>query len=132
MSQNFKPKGYNSLSPYFIVDDAKKFIALIVDIFDAEELRKYDMPDGTIMHAEIKIDDSVIMLGNSSEEYPAITQMTHTYVKDLDRIYKKAIDLGCKVIQEPKKSEADPDRRGSFMDFEGNVWSLGTQVEEEK
>ncbi|NNE76864.1 MAG: hypothetical protein HKN31_07300 [Pricia sp.] len=70
MERKFKPKGYNSVSPYFVVDGAKKLIDLLVKIFDAEELRKYEMPDGTIMHAEIKIDDSVLMFGNSSDQYP--------------------------------------------------------------
>ncbi len=68
---DFKPTGYNSLSPYFIVDDCRKMVELLKGIFDAEELRKYEHPDGAIMHMELKIDDSVIMLANSSKEYPA-------------------------------------------------------------
>jgi uncharacterized glyoxalase superfamily protein PhnB len=59
MNKAFKPAGYNSVSPYFIVNGAQKFIDLMKKIFDAKELRRYDMPDGTIMHAEIQIDDSV-------------------------------------------------------------------------
>jgi len=64
MDKQFKPTGYNSVSPYFIVNGGQKFISLIKKIFDAEELRRYDMPDGSIMHAEIQIDDSVIMIGD--------------------------------------------------------------------
>ncbi len=69
MEKSFKPTGYNSASPYFIVNGAQRFIALMKEIFDAKELRRYDMPDGSIMHAEIQIDDSVIMLGDSSERF---------------------------------------------------------------
>jgi PhnB protein len=54
MNQSFKPAGYNSASPYFIIHGARKFIDLMAAIFDAKELRLYDMPDGSIMHAEIQ------------------------------------------------------------------------------
>jgi uncharacterized glyoxalase superfamily protein PhnB len=66
MNTDFKRIGYNSASPYFIVDGAQKFIDLMKQVFDAKELREYRTPDGSIMHAEIKIDDSVIMLGSST------------------------------------------------------------------
>ena len=68
----FKPTGYNSVSPYFIVNDAKKFITVLENIFNAQELRRYDNNDGTIMHAEFQIDDSVIMMADSNDKYPAV------------------------------------------------------------
>lgn len=132
MKQNFKPDGYNSVSPYFVVDGAKKMIELLVKIFDAEELRKYDMPDGSIMHAEIKIDDSVLMFGNSSDQFPPNKLLTHIYVSDVDETFQKAIDVGCEPLEKPKEREGDPDRRGSFRDFAGNVWSIATQVKLQK
>ena len=132
MIKTFKPNGYNSVSPYFVVDGAKKLIDLLVKIFDAEELRKYDMPDGTIMHAEIKIDDSVLMFGNSSDRFPPNKLLTHIYVPNVDNIFQKAIDLGCEPLEKPNEREGDPDRRGSFKDFAGNVWSIGTQMKVEK
>jgi len=70
MDKYFKPAGYNSVSPYFIVNGAQRLIDLMKIIFEAKELRRYDMSDGTIMHAEIQIDDSVIMLGDSSDKFP--------------------------------------------------------------
>lgn len=128
MENTYKPKGYNSVSPYFIVDGAQKLIDLLTKIFDAEELRKFGMPDGTIMHAEIRIDDSVVMLGNSSAQFPPNQLLTHVYVKDVELTYKRAIDLGCESIEKPKVREGDSDRRGTFKDFAGNIWSIGTQM----
>ncbi|MEQ8878377.1 MAG: VOC family protein [Cyclobacteriaceae bacterium] len=128
MTTDYKPEGYNSVSPYFVVDGAHKLIALLIKIFDAEELRKYDMPDGTIMHAEIKIDDSVLMFGNASAQFPPNQLLTHIYVSDVDKTFKKAIELGCELLEAPKEREGDPDRRASFRDFAGNVWSIGTQI----
>ena len=128
MSQNFKPPGYNSVSPYFVVDGAEKLIALLVKIFEAEELRKYEDPDGRIIHAEIKIDDSVLMFGNSSERYPPNKLLIHIYVPNVDATFQKAIDMGCEPVEKPTERENDPDRRGSFRDFAGNEWSVSTQV----
>ncbi|MES2616706.1 MAG: VOC family protein [Bacteroidota bacterium] len=128
MNKDFKPTNYNSVSPYFIVDGAEKFIALMQTIFDAKELRRYDMPDGTIMHAEIQIDDSVIMLGNSSDKFPPVPLVMHVYVTNVDEIFDKAIKAGCEIIEQPKQREGDPDRRATFKDFAGNMWSIGTQL----
>jgi PhnB protein len=123
----FKPTGYNSVSPYFIVNGAQRFIDLMKTIFDVKELRRYNMPDGSIMHAEIQIDDSVIMLGDSSDKFPPVPVVTHVYVRDIDQTIKRAIDAGCEVVEKPKEQDGDPDRRGTFKDFAGNMWSIGTQ-----
>lgn len=127
MNTNFKPSGYNSVSPYFIINGAQKFIDLMKMIFHAKELRRYDMPDGTIMHAELQIDDSVIMLGEASEKFPAVPIVMHVYVSDVDAVFNRAIQAGCEVIEQPKERDGDPDRRATFKDFGGNLWSVGTQ-----
>ncbi len=128
MNNIFKPTGYNSVSPYFIVKDAQRLMDLLKKIFDATELRKYDMPDGTVMHAEIQIDDSVIMFGESSDKFPPVPIVIHVYVADTDKTFQKAIEAGCEIIEKPKQQDNDPDRRGTFKDFAGNIWSIGTQL----
>lgn len=128
MSKEFKPAGYNSVSPYFIVNGAQRFVDLMKKIFDAKELRRYNMPDGTIMHAEIQIDDSVIMLGDASEKFPAVPMVMHVYVPNVDETFDKAIHAGCEIIERPKEGKDDPDRRATFKDFAGNMWSVGTQI----
>jgi uncharacterized glyoxalase superfamily protein PhnB len=128
MNKTFKPTGYNSVSPYFIVNGAQRLVDLLKNVFNATELRRYDMPDGTIMHAEVQIDDSVIMLGDSSDKYPPIQNVIHVYVPNVDKTFEKAIEAGCEIIERPKQQENDPDRRGTFKDFAGNMWSIGTQL----
>lgn len=127
IKKDFKPTGYNSVSPYFIVKGAQKFIDLMKEIFDAQEIRRYDRPDGTIMHAEIQLDDSIIMLGDSSDAFPPVSMVMHVYVPNVDIIFNNAIKAGCEVIEQPKESAGDPDRRATFKDFAGNMWSVGTQ-----
>jgi PhnB protein len=128
MADNFKPAGYNSVSAYFIVAGAQQFIDMLKQLFHAEELRRYDMPDGTIMHAEVRIDDTVIMIGDASEQFPPNKQLLHVYVPDVDFTFRKALALSCVAIEYPTEKEDDPDRRGTFSDFAGNIWSVGTQM----
>ena len=130
MNKRYKPDNYNSVSPYLVVDGAQKMIDLLKEIFQAEELRRYDKPDQTIMHAELRIDDSVIMLADSSKAYPANQLLLHVYVSDVDQIFQKAVALGCEAVEKPLTREGDPDKRGSFKDFSGNLWAIGTQVKE--
>lgn len=128
MQASFKPRGYNSVSPYLIVDGAQKMIDLLKGIFEATELRRYNNPNGTIMHAEVKIDDSVVMLGDASSAYPANELLLHVYVPDVHKTFRKAIELGCEVIEHPVNKGGDPDTRGSFKDFSGNTWAVSTQM----
>ncbi len=103
MNIQFKPKGYTSVSPYFILNGAQKFIDLLKIVFDAKELRRFENPDGTKVHTEIQIDDSVIMLGDSSDKFPPITLVMHVYVPDADATFKRAIDAGCEIVEQPKQ-----------------------------
>jgi uncharacterized glyoxalase superfamily protein PhnB len=128
MGKQFKPVGYNSVSPYFIVNGGQRFIDLVKEIFNVKELRRYDMPDGSIMHAEIQIDDSVIMIGDSSEKFPPVQIVMHVYVPNVDETFQKAVDAGCEIVEQPTQREGDPDKRGTFKDFAGNMWSIGTQL----
>jgi PhnB protein len=128
MDKVYKPAGYNSVSPYFIVDGAQKLIDFLVQLFDGKELRKYTREDGTIMHAEVRIDDSVVMISDATEEYPPVTIIMHVYVPDVNTTYIKALKLGASELQKPKNNEGDPDNRGTFLDFAGNMWSVSTQL----
>jgi PhnB protein len=128
MEKQYKPKAYNSVSPYLIVPGAQKMIDFLKSAFGAREMRSYDNPDGSIMHAEVMVDDSVIMLGDASPQYPANRSLIHVYVADVDSVFDKAIRAGATADQTPKQREGDPDRRGSFKDFAGNTWAVATQL----
>jgi len=131
MNSQFKPSGYNSVSPYLVVNGAQKMVDMLKYVFHATELRRYDRPDGTIMHVEVKVDDSVVMIGDSSEEYPANRLLIHIYVPNVDEVFARALDHGCKSVETPTQRKGDPDRRGSFIDFAGNTWAVGTMINNE-
>ncbi|WP_432709538.1 VOC family protein [Pedobacter sp.] len=127
METPFKPHGYNSLSPYLVVDEAQKLADLLKRIFDAKELRKYERADGKIAHLELLLDDSVLMLADSTAAYTANTTMLHFYVPDVHATFQKAIENNCDIVERPNEKDGDPDTRGSFIDFAGNYWSVSTQ-----
>ncbi|MGY3051829.1 PhnB protein [Pedobacter sp. UYEF25] len=124
----YKPENYNSLSPYLIVDDAQKLVDLLTLIFDAKTLRRFDHNNGKIAHIELLLDDSVIMISESTESHKANKTMLHIYVPDVFKTFDTAIEKGCITIDKPVNTEGDPDTRGSFYDFAGNYWSVSTQT----
>ncbi len=70
MNIDYKPKGYSTVSPYLIVDGAVRTIEFLVKSFDAVSLRQIPYPNGNLMHAEVRIDDTVIMLTDGAEGLP--------------------------------------------------------------
>ncbi|WP_020620832.1 VOC family protein [Paenibacillus daejeonensis] len=126
----YKPEGYNALSPYLVVENAGKLVELLQSIFGARELRRYETDEGRIMHVEVRIDDTVVMLADATAGYSSRQQMLHVYVEDADLTFGRALAQGCEPLQEPKRSEGDLDKRGGFRDFAGNEWWIATQQED--
>ncbi len=127
MNESYKPDGYTSVAPYLIVNGASNTIEFLKRAFDAVELRRFDNPDGTVMHAEVRIDDTVLMLADSAPNWPAIPAHVHIYVPDVDTTYQRALAAGATSLQEPVKKD-DADRRGGVMDPGGTTWWIATQV----
>lgn len=121
----FKPNDHNSVSAYLVVEDAEKVCAWIERVFDAKLLMRHDRPDGKIAHCELRIDDTVVMLGNSLEGWPAMPANVHVYVPDVHATYRRALEAGGVSIQEPTKKD-DPDTRGGVKDPGGNGWWMAT------
>ncbi len=126
--KQYKPENYNSLSAYLIVDNAQKLVDLLTTIFEAKTLRRFDHENGKIAHIELQLDDSVIMISDSTESYEANKTMLHIYVPDVFETFNKAIENGCEIVEKPINKEGDPDTRGAFFDFAGNYWAVSTQT----
>jgi PhnB protein len=121
----YKPDGYSSASPYLMVRNARATIDFAKAVFDAEELRNFPDPDGGVMHAEIRIDDTVIMMGEVGE---GETAHIHVYVPDVRRSFAAALATGASVVQEVT-DKGDGDLRGGVSDSNGIVWWIATQKE---
>ena len=124
----YKPNTYNSVSPYLIVNNAREIVVFLKEVFNATELRMFKRPDGSIMHAEVGIDDSVIMMGEAGQDGPASSSHVHVYVPDVDVIYHRAIEWGATSIQAPILKADDPDKRGGVVGPGGNSWWISTQI----
>ena len=127
MSSGYKPQGYNDVSVYIVTDGAQRVVDFLKKTFDAEELRRFDTPDGKIMHGEVRVGDTVVMIADDGANYPAFPAWLHVYVKDVDAAYKKALEAGGTSVQAPVRKE-DPDKRGGVKDPAGNTWWISTQV----
>lgn len=127
MSSAWKPEGYSTASPYLVVEGAQRVIDFLTQVFDAEPLRRYEMPDGSIMHAEVRIGDTVIMLGDAGGEWAPMPAMVHVYVPDVDATYQRALDAGAEPVLAPERHEDDPDRRGGVRGPAGTSWWIATQ-----
>ncbi len=126
--KQYKPENYNSLSPYLIVENAQKLVDLLTTIFDAKTLRRFEHENGKIAHIELQLDDTVLMISDSTETFEANKTMLHIYVPNVFKTFEKAIENGCEMIEKPINKQGDPDTRGAFYDFAGNYWAVSTQA----
>lgn len=128
MTTTYKPDNYSTVSPYLIVDGANDTIKFLTQVFDAEEIRRFPDDSGRIMHAEVRLDDTVLMLADSNEGWPPVPAYVHIYVSDVDTTYQRALKAGATSVQEPVKKD-DADKRGGVKDSGGTTWWIATKVE---
>lgn len=129
MSTSYKPNNYSTVSPYLIVNGADATIDFLKRVFGAVELRRFPDNSGKLMHAEVGIDDTVIMLADPAPpDWPPISSYVHIYVRDVDATYRKALEAGAVPVQEPVKKQ-DEDKRGGVKDAGGTKWWIATKVE---
>lgn len=131
MKKSQNPFELHTITPYLTIDDVPRFIQFLETVFDAEQRGKLAYrDDGTVQHAEIKIGDSVIMLGEPSDKFPYMTPSktgSYVYVDDCDETYKKALECGAKSLAEPA-NYPHGDRYGGIEDFAGNLWWIVTHI----
>ncbi|HEY7559936.1 MAG TPA: VOC family protein [Candidatus Binatia bacterium] len=131
------PKGYHAVTPYMSVQGAAGAIAFYKKAFGAKEVMRMPGPAGTIGHAEIQVGDSRIML---ADEFPEMNFRSprsvggtpvniHLYVSDVDRVVKKAVAAGAKLLR-PVADQFYGDRGGSLEDPFGHVWHVATHIKD--
>ena len=130
------PEGYHSITPYLVCKDAAKAIEFYTKAFGAKEFVRMPGPEGRIMHAEIKIGDSNVMLSDENPDRGAVAPSGSGrsislmfYTDDVDRTFKRAIDAGASSIDAPNDMFWG-DRMGTLQDPFGHQWAIATHVEE--
>jgi PhnB protein len=131
------PVGTHTITPHLSVREAPKAIEFYQKAFGAKVLGVHKTPDGKVMHATLKIGDSRLML---ADEFPGMGTpapqslggspvLLNIYVKDVDALFKKAVDAGAKVTM-PLANQFWGDRYGQIVDPFGHTWALGSHVED--
>jgi PhnB protein len=135
MSVEAIPKGYHTVTPYLTVRDAARAIEFYKQAFGATERGVMKGPDGKIMHAELMIGDSILMLADEFPEFGALSPQStggtstglHIYVKDVDSAFDRALKAGGSV-EMPVSDMFWGDRYGKLKDPFGHKWSIATHT----
>lgn len=131
------PDGYSTVTAYLCVRGAADAIAFYKTAFGATEISRCASPDGKVMHAEIKIGNSLLMLADECPEmdfksplaFGGTPAFMHMYVEDVDSIFKKATEAGAKTIR-AVENQFYGDRSGMLSDPFGHVWNISTRIED--
>lgn len=130
------PQGFHTLTPHLTVNGAAKYIDFLKSAFDAEEIARMPSPDGRLMHAEVRIGDSMLMFSDDYPEFgmPPVAAgrwpvTLHLYVPDADAAFAKAVSAGCQITM-PLADQFWGDRYGHVSDPFGFTWAIATHKEE--
>jgi PhnB protein len=122
------PEGYHTITPLLRVKESLKLIDFLKQAFEAKEISCYNQKDGSIMHAEVKIGDSIIMVSDSTLEWKSTSCALYLYVDDTDKRYERALEYGATSLREPRDGIYG-DRCAAVIDRFGNQWWIATRKE---
>jgi uncharacterized glyoxalase superfamily protein PhnB len=123
------PEGFQTLTAYLLVAEADKEIAFLKAAFDAQIIHVSRLPDGSVMHATLKIGTSMLMMGQTRDTMKPIPAMLHMYVEDVDAVYKRALAYGAQSIREPA-DQLYGERSGGVVSSNGIQWWIATHIED--
>jgi len=123
------PEKYHSVTPYILVPDVSKLIEFIEKAFGGIVIEKITAPEGLIMHAEIKVGNSIIMMGHASGKSKITKSIFYIYTEDTDTVYMRAIASGASSLMEPA-DQYYGDRNAAVYDMFGNQWWIAAHFED--
>jgi PhnB protein len=122
------PEGYGTVFPYFVVNDAARFIDFLKNAFDANEVGRTLAPNGRIANCRIRIGTSTFMVSEGDQEnFKPMAAAYYLYVENADQTFAKALNHGAKKISDPMDMPYQ-DRQGGVTDPFGNIWWISTHL----
>jgi len=129
MSVKPLPEGYHTITPFLYVAGTPALIEFLKVAFGAIELMRIHEPDGSVMHAQLKIGDSTLMMGEAMKGVAATQSSFYLYVPDADETYRLARAAGAVTVTEPA-DQFWGDRIAGIKDPAGNTWWIATHIED--
>jgi PhnB protein len=123
------PSGFHTATPFILVKDAHRVIDFLERAFGARERLRLKHRDGTVWHAQVQLGDSMIMLGDVQDRYPAMPSSIYLYLPNADAAYQLALKAGGTSVMEPE-NQFYGDRSGGVLDPAGNIWWIATHIED--
>jgi len=124
------PEGFTTITPYFFVDDAEKFVEFLKSAFGGVEVGRIAREDGKIGNAQVRIGTSTVMASEASAKYPAMPASYYLYVENADAAMAQAMRSGAK-LEMPVADMPYGDRQGGVVDPCGNLWWISQRLEDE-
>jgi uncharacterized glyoxalase superfamily protein PhnB len=128
MSKKRIREGYQAVTPYLLVPGVPRLVTFLTEAFDAKEIIRLDRPDGSVMHVEVRIRDSAVMMGEPSPRFGPMPGSVYLYVEDCDIVYQRAIDAGGISVLEVTDMPHAGERYGGVKDPSGNIWWVASQI----
>jgi PhnB protein len=123
------PPGYHSITPFLMLNDIAGFLDFLRDAFEAQEIHRMPAPDGSVNHAQVRIGDSHILMGDPMGQHPQMPACIYFYVPNADAVYAQALKVGATSIA-PPTDQFYGDRNAGVQDKWGNVWWFATHIED--
>ena len=131
------PPGFHTLTPHLVVRNAERVLDFYKKAFGAEVLHVAHMPDGRVMHASLRIGDSMLMLNDEFPDYGTLSPLStggsavtiHIYTDNVDAAFNRAVSAGAQVKM-PLADQFWGDRYGVVADPFGHKWSLGAHIKD--
>jgi PhnB protein len=127
--ESYMPKGLHNVNPYLHPRRAEPLINFLKRAFGAQEIARYASPDGVVNHAEIRVGDSVVEMGEAHGKYETMPAMFYVYVPNVEAVYQQALAAGATSFQEPT-DQPYGDRNAAVQDNFGNKWYIATHIKD--
>ncbi len=128
MQVDLSAEGYHNVNPFIFVDGAEALMAFLVKVFDGVETERLVRGGGKIGHGEVRIGDSVVMVSDSTEDFPARPCAHYVFVADVDAVYERALAADATAVREPA-DRFYGNREAGVVDGWGNLWWIATVIE---
>ena len=129
MNEPWIPKGFHTVTPNIVVDDAENAIAFLKRALGATERYRLNLSNGRVAHCELRIGESVVNVGEAMEGWPARGLVAQIYCEDADALFMRAVEAGASVIM-PMTDMFFGSREGRISDPFGNTWTIATLKEQ--